>query len=137
MRTDEWTVRVRHVLAGAALGAVLAVIGCFWQAWPLFVAGQNLPLGLLCAVAILWVGCSAIAAISADAWGPLGAAAGWIAAAVVTSMSRAAGDVVVPADLAGYGYLITGLIVVCRFSLRASVTSTMKKTSQKSARPSG
>jgi hypothetical protein len=124
---------VRHGIAGAGVGVALAVIGCFWQAWPIVVVGLSVPLGLMCAVAILWTGCSAVAAISKDAWGPLGVAGGWTVGALFVSMSRNAGDVVVPADWVGYGYLITGLIVVCRFSLRASVTSTMTTHAQETA----
>ncbi|MGV9303584.1 MULTISPECIES: DUF6113 family protein [unclassified Nonomuraea] len=102
-------------LAGAAygmlavLGVVLGVVGGFTHAW---YVGPTWPLAAIGWVPALFAICFGAGRLMRAKLGASAVAAGWLLVSMVFSLKRAAGDLVIAGDVAGFVYLYGGMAVV-------------------------
>ncbi|GAA3474004.1 DUF6113 family protein [Nonomuraea roseola] len=102
-------------LAGAAygmlvvLGVVLGVVGGFTHAWYI---GASFPAAAIGWVPVLFGLCLLAGRMMRSKLGASAVAIGWLLVSMVFSLKRAAGDLVIAGDIAGFVYLYGGLVAV-------------------------
>lgn len=121
---DRAARRLPDLVLAVVAGAVAGVLGsCAQQV----VAGPaRLPVGLLLAVGLLASVAVLVTAALTSPWAGAGLAVGWFAVVVLAGTRRREGDLLVPADARGYGFLLAGaavLAVAVAVSLRRSAVA--------------
>lgn len=108
------------LVVAAGFGLVVAVIGAFWQSAQVSVGSVRLPTGLLGALLITWAGAKVVSSLTPGRSAAVAVALGWIAGTVALTLSRGAGDIVVPGTWYGYLYLGGGLAIVSTVAILAA-----------------
>jgi Family of unknown function (DUF6113) len=92
------------------LGALTGLMGAFVHRSSVPAAGHALPAGLLLALVVTCAFFAAVRRAGRGRRAPAAALAGWSAAALLLSMQRPEGDLVLVADARGYLFLLGGLL---------------------------
>ncbi|MFE3448554.1 DUF6113 family protein [Nonomuraea sp. NPDC059194] len=102
-------------LAGAAygmlavLGVALGVVGGFTHAW---YVGDSWPLAAIAWVPAMFGLCFGAGRMMRSKLGAAAVAVGWLLVSMVFSLKRAAGDLVIAGDSAGFVYLYGAMVAV-------------------------
>lgn len=94
-----------------ALGLGIGTAGAFLQArtWG---GGLRLPVGAIFCVAALGAAAVSAGHLLRSRLGVAAIAFGWVISVLVFTSGRPEGDVIIAADLPGYGYLVGGMVVL-------------------------
>ena len=116
------------VLVALPLGFVLGLATGFIQAISLDIFGIDLPVGIVLAVGLLVFCLRAMNLAMGSRYGGLVMGFGWLIATVAGSFKTTAGDIVLPADVTTFAYLITAGLLGA-----ATLTWPVKKAPPKSS----
>ncbi|WP_426566007.1 hypothetical protein ACPPVT_05425 [Angustibacter sp. McL0619] len=116
-RAVRWPALAAIVAALAALLAALvvataALLGTVTHQLTYRVAGVRAPVGLAMAVALTALVAVLLRELRASLLTRAAAAAGWLVAIAAVLRTSPGGDVLVPANLRGYGWLLGGFLVL-------------------------
>ena len=99
------------VVLAALWGAAAGIAGAFVAPSVVWIGTRSVPWGAVAALAAVALAVVVGARTAGPRPGGAAALFGWLLAVFVLSQPRAAGDLVVPGDAAGYVFLIGGLLV--------------------------
>ena len=100
------------------VGVVAATIGCFWQSAQSIVGSVAVPIGLVAALFVTWLGGQIVVTSTSERWAPTAYAVAFIQMVLTLTATTAAGDVVVAATWYGYAFLILSLLIVALTAVR-------------------
>ena len=103
---------VAVTLGLTVLGAVTGTVGAFLQGYSFELGGTGVPVGILLALLATLAAFVHARAVTGSRLGVLGPGIGWVVAVLVLSTRRPEGDLVVPATVPGYVYLLGGAVAV-------------------------
>ncbi|MTA97980.1 MAG: hypothetical protein F2532_03500 [Actinobacteria bacterium] len=106
------------VLCAYLVGVVAATVGCFWQSGQSILGSVAVPVGLVAALFVTWLGGRIVVTSTSQRWAPTAYAVAFIQMVLTLTATTAAGDVVVAATWYGYSFLILSLLIVALTAVR-------------------
>lgn len=100
------------------VGVIAATVGCFWQSGQRSLGSVALPIGLVAALFVTWLGGQIVVTSTSQRWAPTAYAVAFIQMVLTLTATTAAGDVVVAATWYGYSFLIFSLLIVAVTAVR-------------------
>ena len=77
------------------VGVVVATVGCFWQSGQSVLGSLAIPIGLVAALFVTWLGGQIVVTSTSQRWAPTAYAVAFIQMVLTLTATTAAGDVVV------------------------------------------
>ena len=100
------------------VGVVAATGGCFWQSAQSIVGSVAVPIGLVAALFVTWLGGQIVVTSTSERWAPTAYAVAFIQMVLTLTATTSAGDVVVAATWYGYSFLVLSLLIVALMAVR-------------------
>lgn|GEM_PF-2478580 len=100
------------------VGVVAATVGCFWQSGQSILGSVAIPVGLVAALFVTWLGGQIVVTSTSQRWAPTAYAVAFIQMVLTLTATTSAGDVVVAATWYGYAFLILSLLIVALMAVR-------------------